>query len=118
MGDYGGKSLPSGYKARYFTDHENFVVCHIHRVEKVVKNGSGRVKHFKLSDQPVAVGVSLVNHDAGDYYDVVNGNQMPGIGKHIALQRAIEAMPQPTSGYTITYGFGNSTSTALMAGDK
>jgi len=90
----GGRSLPRGYKAKFWTDHKTFVVCAIFRVEKVVKNGNGKVKFVKLSDQPVAFGVSEVNLDAGDKFDVIGGKYVPGLGRHIAKQRAINAIPK------------------------
>ena len=94
----GGRTLPEGYKARFYTDNATFVVCHVHKVVKVVRNGQGKVKHIKLSEQPVSVGVSLVNRDSSDTFDYIlkAGRHVPspGLGKHIALQRALAAMPE------------------------
>ena len=94
----GDRPLPEGYKARFYTDHITFVVCHIHKVEKVVRNGKGQVKRVKLSKSPVSVGVSLVNRDSSDSFDYIRraGRYIPspGLGKHIALQRALAEMPE------------------------
>lgn len=75
------RSIPKGYKARYFTDNVTFVVCVIQPL-KEKRTSTGKVKYSKVG-APVATGFSLVNHDAGDEFNWE-------MGKHIAKERALD----------------------------
>jgi hypothetical protein len=109
-----GKVVPDGFKARFFTDRSTFVVCILQKVEKVVRNGKGKVKFVQLSN-PVATGVSLVNEEAGDTFNWE-------LGKHIAQQRAIAAFPKPlmwdATNPRFGYDFGYPSTTTITFDTK